>query len=454
MTHSKLPKVVIVGRPNVGKSSLFNRIVGTRRAIVDPTAGTTRDSLHAKVSVGKKAFMLVDTGGYEVDRPGDIARLVLGQLRSAMKIADVILFVTDSTAGILPQDRELALTLRKTTKRIFLVVNKVDSPSSAEKAGEFYELGLGEPYAVSATTANGINALLGEIAREIDETPSGAAQELRPITVAIIGRPNVGKSSYINAIVQEERAIVHSTAGTTRDAIDINFKYNGKNFLLIDTAGIRHNTKLAEATDFYSGVRSKEAIDRSDVAVIIIDGFDGLREDDSRIITLAMEEGKAVILIVNKCDLITDTAMRQYKGMLVSKLNVIKSMPVIFTSCKSGKNVASSLAEIESVYERSRDLLKPNELIRILNVLRDAPAIRDKEITVSHVSQDGIAPPKFNIRVKASRPVPDNIKRQMENIIRSLRNYEGVPIRVEVVRPTRAGATMPKRRMYPKRRDR
>lgn len=442
MTHTKIPKIAIVGRPNVGKSSLFNRLVGLRRAIVDPTSGTTRDRMHATVTRKGKSFMLIDTGGYEAMRPGDIARLVLQQLKMAIAEADVILFVTDSTSGIMPVERELAIQLRKASKKTYLVVNKVDNPVTEDRALEFYELGFGRPYAVSATTKTGIDVLLEDIFSGIPEAANAPEPKTRPITVAIIGRPNVGKSSYINAILKEERVLVNETAGTTRDAIDIDFNYNGREFLLIDTAGMRHKTKLSEAADFYSSVRSKEAVQRADVAVVLIDGFDGLREDDIRIITTAMEDGKGVVILVNKCDMISQEAMRQYKMMLLSKLSAIKNIPVIFISCRTGQNIDSSLEITESIYSRSKTFLKPNELKRILDVLRNTSAIRNKEITISHVKQLSVSPPKFHIRVRASREVPDNVKRQIENTIRSVRNYEGVPIRLEVERPKKAVRAM------------
>ena len=283
------PKIAIVGRPNVGKSSLFNRIVGSRKAIVEPASGTTRDRLHADIKWKSKAFTIVDTGGFEDSKPGDIPRLILKQLDMAIKEADIIFFVTDVTAGVVHQDIELSTRLRKTSKRIYLVVNKADDRSSVNKGMEFFELGLGDPYLVSANNGTGIEKLLDDAAEPMEKAEIG--DEMPTVKVAIVGRPNVGKSSYLNIILNEERVIVNSVAGTTRDSIDTDFFYKDRKYVLIDTAGIRHNPKLKQSADFYSSVRAKESIKQCDAAIVLIDGFVGLKEDDSRIIEIIINDG-------------------------------------------------------------------------------------------------------------------------------------------------------------------
>lgn len=428
MTKTKLPKIVIVGRPNVGKSSLFNRIAGSRKAIVESASGTTRDRLYTDIKWKSKHFTIVDTGGFEKTGRTPMSDLVLKQLEHAVGEADVIFFVTDGTVGILPQDREFSSRLRKTSKKIYLIVNKIDSRAQAAKALDFFELGLGDPYAISATNGTGIDKLLDDVAAHIENPDAGNVTE--SIKVAIVGRPNVGKSSCLNTILNEERAIVHPMAGTTRDAIDTDFEFNGTNYILIDTAGMRHNAKINEAADFYGGVRSKEAIKRCDVALVLIDGFDGLREDDTRIIDFCIEEGKALILAVNKWDLTEGVDMKDYKDLLVQKMNVIRNYPVIFTSCKTGRNVIRSLDLVRGVYEKSAVMIKPNELTAMLEMLNNAPEIRNKRIKFKYLTQKGVKPPEFVIGAKAPGAINTNLKRFTENFLRAAHDFEGVPIRV------------------------
>lgn len=426
MTQNKLPKVVIVGRPNVGKSSLFNRIAGSRKAIVESSCGTTRDRLYANITLKEKRFTLVDTGGFESAKKSDIASLVLKQLEAGIKEADIIFFVTDGSKGILPQDIELATLLRKTSKRIFLVVNKMDGATKNENAFDFFELGLGDPYAVSALNSAGITHLLSDLAKYIDNPSS--LPESRAIGVAIVGRPNVGKSSYLNAILNEERVIVHPVAGTTRDAIDIDFRYNNIDYLLIDTAGMRHNAKINEPADFFSTVRSKEAVKRADVAIALIDGFEGLKEDDERVINFIIKEGKALVVAVNKSDLITGEAMRSYNELLLKKMSALKHYPVIFISCKTRRNVINSLDIIKTAYEKSALYLQPGELKKIVDSLNNSLEIKTKRITVLYFKQEGAMPLKLTLGVKSAEPLTANMKRYMENLIRAVHDFSGVPL--------------------------
>jgi len=298
MSNPNLPKLVIVGRPNVGKSSLFNSIVGARKAIVESSAGTTRDRIHADIKWKGKSFTIIDTAGFEDSNPDEMSGLVLKQLRKGIEEADVILFITDGIAGITPCDRDLASILRKTSKKIYLVVNKIDSKSDEARALDFFELGLGEPYAVSAMHSKGIDKLCDDLAKGIER--SVAKPETEVVKVVIIGRPNVGKSSYLNTLLNEERVIVHSAAGTTRDAIDIDLKYKDRDYILIDTAGMRHNPGVDRAADFYGGVRSREAIRRSDVAIMLMDAREGPARDDARIVDSCLADGKALVIAVNR----------------------------------------------------------------------------------------------------------------------------------------------------------
>jgi GTP-binding protein len=428
MDKAVLLNIAIVGRPNVGKSSLFNRIVGARKAIVESSSGTTRDRLHADIRWNGKRFTIIDTAGFDTAAPGDMAQLVLKQMRTAVSEADIILFVTDGVAGIVPQDRELSSMLRKTSKKVYLVVNKVDSEPDMGRAIEFFELGLGDPYAVSAMHGRGIEKLLNDLAKSAQK--SDITESVKPVRVAIVGRPNVGKSSYMNSILSEERVIVHSTAGTTRDAIDIDFKYKDKDYVLIDTAGIRHDAKLNEASDFYGSVRSKEAIKRCDVAIVLIDGAEGLTKDSMRIIGLCLEEGKALVIAVNKWDLVKDAETSKYRDRLIMNMNDVQNFPVIFISCKTGRNVKASLDIIWSVWEKSKTAITPERITDILKSLNNAKEISSKRVRFKFLIQDAVSPPSFILGVKDTKDVSDNLKRFVENFFRKSYDFEGVPIRM------------------------
>ena len=428
MKNTNLPKIAIVGRPNVGKSSLFNRIIGARKSIVESSSGTTRDRLHADIRWKGKDFTIIDTGGFEADGRGDMAGLVLKQIRSGVEEADIIFFVTDAIAGIAPQDRELSSMLRKTSKRIYLIVNKVDNESDTGKALEFFELGLGEPYAVSAMHGRGIERLCNDLVKGIEKHAAINGAEL--VCVAIIGRPNVGKSSYLNSILNEERVIVHPVAGTTRDAVDTYFNYKGRDYRLIDTAGIRHNAKINEAADFYGSVRAKEAVMACDVAIVLLDGYEGLTKDDARIIDLCLEEGKALVIAVNKWDLVKDTEMSKYNDRLIKAMRVIRNFPVVFTSAKTGRNVKAGIDVIWSAYERSKTIIQPDNLAKTLKSLNKAPEISGKRIKFKCLIQEGAMPPRFILGVKGTEDLSENLKRFIENFFRRTYDFEGTPIRI------------------------
>ncbi len=432
---NKALRIAIVGRPNVGKSSLFNRIAGSRQAIVEAKSGTTRDRLYADIKWKGKSWILIDTGGFEADKGNDINALVLKQLDRAIEEADIIFFVTDVRSGATHQDGSLALRLRKTSKKIYLIVNKVDGKSDESAALDFFNMGLGEPYPVSAINGSGIDRLLddlvnsGELTKNTNKTDLHGRHEF--INVAIVGRPNVGKSSYLNAILNEERAIVHSVAGTTRDAIDTDFEYNGKSYRLIDTAGMRHKMKLKEAADFYGGVRSKEAIKRSDVAIVLIDGMDGFREDDERIMDLCAKEDKAFIVVVNKWDLAENISESKYREMLVEKMNAIRNFPVIFTSCKTKMNIVHSLELIWPLYEKNKKTFNSSELEETLKKLNGSPGIRNKRLKFEYLKQKGAATQNFILGIKNPNLVNANLKRYVENFLRKVYDFEGVSLKLK-----------------------
>ncbi len=432
MTNNGVPKIAIVGRPNVGKSSLFNRIIGYRKAIVEAARGTTRDRLYASIKWKGKSFTIVDTGGFEAAAGNEISALVLKQLKSAIEEADILLFVTDCTAGVLPQDQELSAFLRKTSKRIYLVVNKADDRSKIDRAVDFFELGLGEPYAVSASLGTGIKELLDDVALRLDG--SAVVERADAVKIAIVGRPNVGKSSFLNSILKEERAIVHHVAGTTRDALDTDFSYNGRNYILIDTAGMRHNPKIKEPVDYFGGVRSRETVSRADVAIVLIDGYDGMREDDARIIDLVISQGKGLIIAINKWDLVKGVEMSKYRGMLQEKLKLVRDYPVIFISSKTGKNVISSLDLAWSVNEKMKVMLPTDRLRGILETLNNSIEVRGKGVRFAYLVQKNATPPTFNIGIKSARPVNDSLKKYAERALKASCDLEGVPVKVVFVK--------------------
>ncbi len=420
-------KIAIVGRPNVGKSSLFNRIAGSRRAIVEEASGTTRDRLYAEISRKNKTFTIIDTGGFEASTLDDITALTLKQLDNAIEEASAIFFVTDGKAGPTHLDTELASRLRKTSKKIYLIVNKVDDKSRLQAALEFFSLGLGEPYPVSALSGAGIDKLLDEAAEniELNTAPTGSF-----ISVAIIGRPNVGKSSYLNAILGEERAIVHSVPGTTRDSLDTDFEYNGKALRLIDTAGMRHKQKLSTAADFYAIGRAREAIKRSDVVIALVDGAEGLREDDERVMEFCVEDGKPLIVAVNKSDLIKGIDESGYKEMLTKKMNAVRNFPVIFISCKTKKNITRPLDLIMPLYEKSNKKFSPDELANALEKLNNSPEIRNRRLKFTYLKQADGSKAAFSLGIKSLKYTNESLRRYTENFLRSGLGFDGIPLRV------------------------
>ncbi len=428
MNKTNQTKVAIVGRPNVGKSSLFNAIHGQRKAIVESEGGTTRDRISADIKWKGKSFTLVDTAGFEHIPADAMSELVIKQIRKGIEEADALIFVTDGTEGITPLDRDLASMLRKTSKKIYLVVNKIDAESQIGRVNDFFELGLGDPYAISALNDRGIDKLCGDLVKNIEkitETELGNA-----IKVAIIGRPNVGKSSYLNALLNEERVIVHPTAGTTRDAIDVNFAYKGRNYVLVDTAGIRHNPKIKRAADFYGGVRSQEAIRQSDVAMMLIDGSEGLKKDDARMIDLCFKEGKPLVIAVNKWDLVKGMEMSKYCDAMIIEASVLRNIPVLFMSCKSGRNVNDALDTISAVYDRSRMVIPLDKLNETLKLLNNSQQITSKRIKFKCLIQEGATPPSFILGLVDINVMTGDLKRYVENYMRKAYDFKGVPLRI------------------------
>ncbi|RYX95122.1 ribosome biogenesis GTPase Der, partial [bacterium] len=326
------PLVAIVGRPNVGKSTFINRLIGSRAAIVDDFPGVTRDRQYLEIEWLTRAFIVIDTGGIIPDETDTLLMAVQEQVKLAIDEAEVIVFIVDARDGITPVDREIADELRRSKKPIVLVVNKADNQQLKLLATEFYELNMGEPLDISAYHGLGINTVLDKVCENFPENIDDV--ETENLKIAIVGRPNVGKSSILNAITGVDRMIVHDSSGTTRDSIDTNFTYYGKHYTLIDTAGIRRKARVEYGVEQFSVVRSLKAMDRADVVLIVIDATTGATEQDQRIAGLADDKGKSCVIVVNKWDLVEkhDNTMKQYSDELLKKLHFVKYAPIIFTS--------------------------------------------------------------------------------------------------------------------------
>ncbi|MBM7854633.1 GTP-binding protein [Desulfohalotomaculum tongense] len=428
------PIVAIVGRPNVGKSTLFNRIVQGRVAIVEDEPGITRDRLYFDAEWNNVEFTLIDTGGLEFKDIDQFTAQIRHQAELAIDEADVILFVVDGRAGVHPTDKEVASVLRRSKKPVILVVNKVETfDASKIPFYDFYELGLGEPIPVSA--AEGLNT--GDLLDKVVELlPKVEEDEYHPDTVkiAVIGRPNVGKSTLVNAILGEERVIVSDIPGTTRDAIDTHIERDGKHYILIDTAGMRRRKKIELAAERYSVIRSLRAVDRSDVVLMVIDATEGVTEQDKRIAGYAEEKGKAIIIVINKWDLIEkdDKTMLRYNEDIREELGFIQYAPTIYISALTKKRVNKILELVDFVAEKHNFRLATsslNKLVREAVQQNPPPSDKGKRLKILYAIQGGVAPPTFILFVNDPGLMHFSYKRYLENFFRSAYGFEGTPIR-------------------------
>jgi len=429
-----LPVVAVVGRPNVGKSSFFNRIVGTRLSIVEDTPGVTRDRIYAETEWSGKRFALIDTGGIDDGKADDeIFSRMREQAVIAMDMADLIIFMVDGKDGVTAQDREVAELLRRTAKKILLVANKIDGGKMPDDYYDFYELGFGDPLPVSAANMTGLGDALDEIIAHLPEAAADPEEEDERIKLAIVGKPNVGKSSFINALVGENRVIVSDTPGTTRDSIDTPFSWEGEEFVLIDTAGIRRKSKVKEVIERFSVVRAIAAIERSDVCLVMIDAEEGITEQDKKIAGLAHDSGKGVVLAVNKWDLIEkDTnTMEAYRKKMRAELPFLSYAPDVFISVKDGQRLRKVL-EIVSAVDANCALRVPtsplNSLIRDAVAMKPPPTDKGKKLNVYYVSQVGVRPPLFSFKINKRDLVHFSYARYLENRIRDAYGFEGTPI--------------------------
>jgi GTP-binding protein len=446
------PIVALVGRPNVGKSTLFNRIVGKRLAVVHDQPGTTRDRLHASAEWNGVAFTVVDTGGIEVlpetvvagRRPGpdrvltqDSAPyipLIRSQAEQVIQEADVVIFLTDAASGLTAGDEEVADILRKARCPVFLVANKADNDRLRKEAVEFYTLGLGDVYAISALHGTDVADLLDDVVAALP--PSEPEDEEDESTkLAIVGRPNVGKSSLLNKILGEERAIVSPIAGTTRDAIDTYLEWEGRSITLIDTAGIRRRGKIERGVERYSVLRALRAIQRADVALLVIDGIEGVTAQDAHVASLILDEWASVVVLINKWDAIEkDThTMVEYTHWVRESLRFLDYVPVIFISALTGQRVHKVIPQALAVQEARFQRIATGELNRLVqNALgrHSPPSKRGKRLKIYYVSQPGVDPPTFVFHVNDPDLVHFSYERYLENQLRETFEFSGTPLRL------------------------
>ena len=428
------PLVAVVGRPNVGKSTLFNKLVGRRVAIVEDTPGVTRDRIYGDAEWLNYAFTLIDTGGIEPASDDIIAVQMRRQAELAVETADVILFLVDGREGMTAADSEVAAMLRKSGKPVVLAVNKVDAQKFEESRYEFYALGLGEPYTISAEQGLGLGDMLDEVVSDFPK--AGESEEEKRINIAVAGKPNVGKSSLVNSLLGEERSIVSNVPGTTRDSIDTPFAYQGRQMTLVDTAGIRRKRAVEDATiERYSVIRSLAAVRRADVVLIVVDAADGLSEQDVRIAGYAHEEGKASVLIVNKWDLVEkDThTIEKFKQDMLKDLAFMSYVPMLFISAKTGQRVNKVLDLVLNVYDESCRRVTTgtlNDIIGEAVTVTEPPTDNGRRLRIYYGTQATIQPPTFIIFVNDTELVHFSYKRYLENYLRKSFGLTGTPIRL------------------------
>ena len=427
------PIVAIVGRPNVGKSTFFNKVVGRRISIVEDTPGVTRDRIIAEAEWTGHHFFLIDTGGIEPDSKEIIPAQMRMQAELAMDMADVVLFMVDGRDGLTTADEEVAAMLRRKGKEVILVANKIDTAKMPDHYYDFYELGLGEPFAISSTNQLGLGDLLQEIVERFPERDM-AEDEEDDIKIAIIGKPNVGKSSIVNAFVGEERVIVSNMAGTTRDSIDTPFEQDGVKYTLIDTAGIRRRSKVTDDVEKFSVVRAVAAIERCDVALLVIDATEGVTEQDKKIAGIAHEAGKGIVVVVNKWDLVkkeTNT-MRDFERQVKGELVFMSYAPVLFTSALKGQRLpqvlqtARNVAEMRAMRVSTGQL---NNLIQDAMMMNNPPSDKGRRLKIYYVTQVGVKPPLFSFQVNDRELMHFSYARYLENKIRDAYSFAGTSIK-------------------------
>ena len=426
------PTIVIVGRPNVGKSTLFNRLTKTRDALVADLPGLTRDRHYGFGRVGDKPYIVVDTGGFEPTATDGIMHEMARQAEQAIAEADVLLFVVDGRAGLTPQDRAIAAKLRRADRRHLLVVNKAEGMNRAMVSAEFHELGFGDPLAISSAHGDGVRELM-DLALEPYSVESEASEESGP-RVALVGRPNVGKSTMVNSLIGEERVIAFDQPGTTRDAIEVPFERNGKPYTLIDTAGLRRRGKVFEAVEKFSVIKTLQAVEQANVAVLVLDAAQDISEQDAHIAGFALEAGRALVVAVNKWDAVDEYRRERIKADIKRKLVFLDFAKLIFTSALHGQGIAPLMRAVDEAYAAAFAKLSTPKLTRTLidAVQKQAPprhGIFRPKLRYAH--QGGSNPPIIVIHGNALEHVPESYKRYLEKIFINTFKLQGTPLKIQ-----------------------
>ena len=429
------PIIAIVGRPNVGKSTFFNRLVGQRKAIVEDEPGITRDRNYAEACYEDRPFILIDTGGFEPTSKDRIQQQIREQVEVAIEEADLILFLMDGKEGLNPTDEEVAGYLRKVTKPTFYVVNKIDGEKREGAIPDFYRLGVSPIYSVSAEHGRGVGELMDEVIKALPLHSAEPEKIEEGVRVAIVGRPNVGKSSLLNKLIGRPRAIVDSIPGTTRDTLDTPLFREGRRYVFIDTAGIRRKSKVTERVEKYSAIKALKSLERCDVALVLIDGFEGLTEQDARIAEFAEESGRAFILVVNKWDLVhKDTStMEDYKERIKREMKTLDYVPILFISALTGQRASRIFQTIEEVTAEHRKRITTGELN---HWLREAvqgyppPAFRSRPVKLLFISQVSTAPPTFVLFANDPLGLGESYQRSLIRRLREKYGFTGTPLRL------------------------
>ncbi len=427
-----LPVVALVGRPNVGKSHLFNRLVGEATAIVSEEAGTTRDRHFGQVEWAGAHFWLVDTGGLVEDSSVPMDNEIRKQVMQAIDEADLMMLVGDAKVGVHPSDSRIVDLLRQAKKPFVVVANKVDDPASTDYY-EFYRLGAGDVFPVSAQNGKGSGDLLDAVVAKIPESPEDSSDAIR---IAVIGRPNVGKSSFVNRLLGEERLVVHDEAGTTRDSIDAPMRYKDRDLVFVDTAGLRRQSKIDEGVEFYASLRTRRAIDSADVCVLMIDATEGLQNQDLKIATLAWEAGRGLVLVLNKWDVYedkTDKSAEKFKKDVVEKAPYLAYVPFLFTSAKTGMRVTKVLDIVLAVQEqRTRRISTShvNDALAEIVAKLQPPQAAGREVKLNYATQVEVEPPTFAFFGNHPELIPEHYHRYIHNQLRDKFGFLGSPVRI------------------------
>jgi GTP-binding protein len=449
-----LPLVAIVGRPNVGKSTLFNRLIGERKAIVSDAPGVTRDRNYAEAEWAGRRYMLVDTGGIEMNAGGNLEESVQAQSRLAVAQADVVIFLFDGKNGLHPLDREAVDELRRANKSVLFAVNKLDSRRRAENLYEFFALGLDPLYSISAEHGLGISDLMDDVIGRLPpagESVDKPEEALEPLRVAVIGRPNVGKSTLINRLLGFERSIVDSKAGTTRDSLDTPFELIGQPCVLIDTAGIRRKARIDDRIEHFSVSRSLSAVDRGDLIIHVIDGPEGVTDQDAQILSYTMQRGKALLLAVNKWDLVARRGgeTEKYRDEVKHRLSFLEFAPIMFISAVTGyglRKMLETAVRVMQAYARKVSTSAVNQALQKIVRAHAAPLAQGRPVKFYYGTQTGTRPPTFTLFVNRPEAVPESYRRYLIHQLREQLGLEDAPIRLhlrarrEAKKPGRFGA--------------